>query len=38
MIDLKEQYAGTAACLKLRKTTSQMQERLKTALCDNAMQ
>jgi hypothetical protein len=39
MTDVKEQYNGTMVFLKLRKTTSEMQERLKTAFCDNdAMQ
>jgi hypothetical protein len=38
MADLKEQITGTEFCLKLRKTTSEMQERLTTAYCDSAMQ
>jgi len=38
MTDLKEQYNGTMFCLKLRKTTWEMRERLKIAFCDNAMQ
>jgi hypothetical protein len=34
----KKQYTGTMYCLKLRKTTSEMQERLRTAFWDNATQ
>jgi len=35
MADLNEQYNGATFCLKLRKTTSEMQERLKTGFSNN---
>jgi hypothetical protein len=38
MTDLKEQYNGTTFCSKLRKTTVEMQERLRTAFWDIAKQ